>query len=165
MKRLILTLAIAMLSLAIGSMTALSQKAYPPNSTNLYFTYSLATAKTYAASQLDTLPSPEASVPYLRIAGSPILSVTTLLNDTGNVVVGFQKRIRGVTTWTDIDVAAGDTVVLDGTGTYRKEIVLRSATVDRLGCFDCEFRIINAWESSGQGKTTPTYTQTVNYKP
>jgi hypothetical protein len=171
MKRLISTLAIAMLWLAIGSTTAFSQKAYPPNSTNLYFTYSTASAKAYTASQLDTLPSPEATVPYLRIAGSPILSVTTTLTDTGNVILHFQTRTRGLTSWTALDVAAGDTITYEGTTTHKTEIVLRSATADRLGCYDCEFRIINAWEATGQAKNSgaptdhPKYTQAINYKP
>jgi hypothetical protein len=155
----------AMLMILLIGTSAFGQTTYNPNSTSLFYTTTLASGSSYEASQLDTLPSPEAASPYLRIGGAKGISLTVTLNDTGNVVIAFQTRVRGSTSWTELDVAAGDTVTYANTATYKKEIQLRGPTLDRLGCIDCEFRIVNRWEASGQGVTTPTYVEKVNYEP
>lgn len=120
------------------------------------------TDKTYAISQSDTSAG-------FALAGANLASLWLKYNDSVNVItlIQYQKDESGkYGTWTFL---YGDTLDHTGggvvsTNTYR-EVVLRSATVDRIGGVAGLVRVIQKFQATLCGVTTPKYRAWFTYRP
>lgn len=135
-----------------------------PNSNPTYYIYTLNSAKSYANSQLDTLPQPTAAgvSTGLKLGGASFVSLTLTPLDSMAADVYVDYKLRGSTTWTQ--AYADSLITTTDTGT-KSEIVIRSTTLDRLGKIDCELRIRVVHRAAGAGTTTETYAAVISWKP
>jgi hypothetical protein len=114
------------------------------------------TLKTYAANQSDTSKS-------LNISGAALASLGYKYDDSTNVISLVQYSKDAGATWAFI---AGDTLNHTGGGTVSgstyRELVLRSATVDKFAGVGGLIRIVQNFQATLCGVTTPRYTVWMN---
>jgi len=163
MKRLS-TVVLLALVLSVLCVPAQAQITMNPNSNQTLYIYTLTSAKSYANSQIDTLPQPTTAgvSTGLRLGGASFCSLTLTPLDSMKTDVYVDYKLRGSTTWTES--YADSLITTSNTGT-KSEIIIRSTTLDRLGKLDCDLRVRLSHRSAGAGTTTKTYTAVINWKP
>jgi hypothetical protein len=133
------------------------------NQNPMYYTHTLANSKDFAASQIDTLPSPSASASTVIIGGARQISLSLSVTDTSAIDVYVDYRVRGTTTWTN---ALTDSLITQSAAGTKREYVLRNATTEKLPGTDIEIRTRIAFRASGVGVDgTRKYTARLNYIP
>jgi hypothetical protein len=129
-----------------------------PNGVPGAFYHPVWSAKTYAASQKDT------SAAY-NVCGVRDLEAYIIYNDSVNVITRFEYRSTTSAAWVWV---AGDTLDQTGGGVVSTstvhEKILRSSTVSAMN-FGGQLRIIQVFQATLCGVTTPTYTVHWRYKP
>ena len=138
-----------------------AQKAQKVNPTTIptYFYWPVWSLKTYAASQKDTSG-------VLGVAGHRLVSVSTVYDDSVYVLLRVEYRANTSTAWSWV---AGDTLNHTGggvvTGSTKRELVLRGAQTDKFPGLTGQIRLIQVFQATLCGVTTPTYSTSINYKP
>ena len=165
MKRLSAVVLLALVC-SLFCVPAQAQITQNPNSTQLYYITTItapAAGKSYANSQLDTLPQPTTagvSTGY-KLGGASAISLTITPLDSMAADVYVDYKLRSSTTW--VTAYADSVITSSNTGT-KSEIIIRSSTLDRLGKIDCDLRVRVAHRSAGSGTTTKTYIAILNWK-
>jgi hypothetical protein len=142
---------------------AAAQLQVNPNNMQFYYFYPLATTKTYANSQIDTLPSPAASATTVKVGGASFLTFNIVALDSIKADVYIDYRIVGVAAWTTYTDSLISTV---DAGVTSKEYLLRTQKTDNiLEGMLAELRVRIACRAAGCGTTTATYTAKFLWKP
>lgn len=113
---------------------------------------SLRSGKTYVMSTNDTSRT-------FKLAAS-LASLRTMYRDSINVITLVEKSTNAGSTWA---FACGDTLDQTGggavTGNTYRELLLRVPGTNSLGSVDGLFRVVNKFQATVVGVTTPTYDQ------
>lgn len=140
-----------------------AQTSATPTLNGTLYKYVLASAKTYANSQTDTLPQPTTAGTVVTFRGAPsFASLVMEPADSAVADVYLDGRAIGMTTFT---VLVTDSIKGASTLIPTKEWILRNHATDNLIGLDLEYRVRIAWRSAGNGTTTPTYTLKFMWKP
>lgn len=140
-----------------------AQTSATPSLNNTLYSYTLASSKTYANSQTDTLPQPTSTGTVVTFRGAPSLaSLVMQPADSAVADVYVDARPIGMTTFTAVltDSIKGAASLIP-----TKEWLLRTHTAESLGGLYQEYRVRIAWRAAGNGVTTPTYTLKFMWKP
>lgn len=160
---------VLLLSVAILSPPPLAEAQIPlsTNSVQIYNYQTLANAKTYAANQVDTLPSPwPVASAFVPGAAANFIEIEQVFQDSVNEITQVQYRADANATWTTVQ---RDTLNQTGGGAVttatKREIVVRSQTVDKLSGLTGHIRVITTFGATVNGFTTPTYRARFIWKP
>lgn len=148
--------ALGALMILLVATLAFGQTAKNPNTVPQYYVQTLASAKAYANSQIDT------SAAY-TLGGASRVSIYTAVLDSASYITKIDYRKSSADAWALI---VSDTVAVTagGAATYR-EWTLRDNTVEKVAGVSGQWRIRQAFAASDNGVTTATYTQKICWKP
>lgn len=110
-------------------------------------------SKAYADSQVDTSA-------VFSIGGCSRVSLLTAYLDSASFITKVDYRASSSASWSQI---VADTVTATAAG-YRS-YVLRDATTEKVPGVSGQIRFRKAWQSSGNGVTSATYTDQLYWKP
>jgi len=143
-----------------------------PNATYItnYKTLSGSSAKAYANSQTDTIPSNSIAGTGVKVSGATFIQVESIYNDSVNVITNVQYRANAHVAWAVIkrdtlDQTGGGAVTTSTTTPKKREIILRSTTVDVVPGLTGEVRVIKVFGSAVNGVTSGTYVDKIIWKP
>ena len=125
-----------------------------------YSTYTLASAKSYANAQTDTLPSPSGAV-AVKLGTLSMVSLELSYGDSINVKVYVDTRPKGGSTWSVKDSV---TVTSTANGGGVTEWALRGTAVDRIAGVTNDTRFRFAFQGSDNGTSSVTYTPRLRYR-
>lgn len=160
MKR-ILNFGLLIAAVLLMTVPAEAQTTLNPSNVKLFNTYSITNSTSYTASLKDT------SDP-ITVAGAGLVSLTLTVRDTAAVDYFVDKRIRnaiGDTSWTNI---LTDSLINDGASSNsgkRQEYVLRVPGTEKFAGIDVAIRTRKAFRASGQGTSSATFSEKLNFKP
>lgn len=130
-----------------------------------HFYTALASGKSYAVNQSDTIGI-VGTAKVFNVGGTRLCDLAIVYDDSVNVIVLVQKRTSPTGSWS---FAAGDTLNQTGggvvTGSTPRVLVLRDVTVDKFGGAGTQIRVIFNFQATLCGVTTPTYTAGLRWKP
>lgn len=124
--------------------------------------------KTYADSQTDTSGSNGVNTSYAvkTVGGAQRLTYQLNYGDSIDVYTLFRYRSVGVTTWTSVAAAAGDSSIDTGTAGYGNQIVLRDNTTERIPGVAVQIMIISKFRASANSANSAAkYTGRLHYSP
>jgi hypothetical protein len=167
MKRSLFTVLLFVLIALAVVPPAIAQNNENPANYALYNYYTLASGKSYANNQTDTLPQPPAATGIsvgTKLGGASRLSLQITPLDSMYSVVYVDEKIG--TKWTNILQDS----VLTATADSVKEFVIRSTTIEKTAKTGGTYRMrLNcpAWHTQGLPDATdnPTYTVKWLWKP
>jgi hypothetical protein len=167
MKSIMLIVTIALLLFATAGEAQIT--ATPKAATTMY-KMQLANAKTYAASQTDTLPSPSATSNTVPIGGATFASLRMAMKDSGACDIYVDKRVRysgtTATSWSTILTdSCVNTSGAGANGGKTQEYLLRSGITDLIVGLQVEMRVRVAWRAGFTAASAGTYTLDLNWKP
>lgn len=163
MKRIAVFLIAALAVLVSLPDLGKAQTSATPSLNNTLYSYTLASSKTYANSQTDTLPQPTSTGTVVTFRGAPSFAALVMQPaDSAVADVYVDGRAIGMTTFT---VLLTDSIKGASTLIPTKEWVLRNTTTEKLISLYQEYRVRIAWRSAGNGVTTPTYALKFMWKP
>lgn len=167
MKKVAMFLAAAVMLVVCLPDLGNAQTSATPTLTNTLYKYNLVTTRQYAASQVDTLPLPQADGTLNTIKGAPNLAglrFTAADSCTFDIVI--KKREIGATAWTTI---VTDSLISSTTIVPAKEYVLRNHATDNLVGLQIEYFAIVTFRATGNGNggkpSTKKYTSDFVWKP
>lgn len=129
-----------------------------PNQIPGAFYYPVWTVKTYAVNQKDTSGA-------FNVCGTSQLEAFINYDDSVNVLTRFEYRSTSSAAWAFV---LGDTLNHTGGGVVSTntihERILRNSTINSMN-FGGQLRVIQVFQATLCGVTTPTYTLQWRYKP
>jgi hypothetical protein len=147
----------------ICSMAISQPQRQDPNKVPPSFYHQVESGRAYTNSQTDTLGGGTAiAMAPLQLGGSNLASIVITVADSCAADVYVDTRVRGTSSWTN--VVADSLITTSNTGT-KKEFLLRTSTVDKLSCVDCDIRIRIAHRATKNGTTSATRSTQAIWKP
>lgn len=168
MKRatVIILLALAMLFVVEP---AQAQQTMNPNGQKTFYLHTLASAKAYANSQVDSLPNYAANPTTITAGGSSALALEFSVADTASGSIVLQYTDGFSSTGTIKSVGLGTFTCTSSSG-FSHEYPIRNSAVDELGgTLSGKFWFIITFDGSGNGNggkpATKKYTAKLAWKP
>ncbi len=167
MKTTLTFLVIAILAVFLIAPGAVAQMKGKPSNNNTLYSYTPVlvgtttqmSGRSYVASQKDTTEN-------INVAGAREVSISTTYNDSVYVIVYVQYRADANAAWAWI---AGDTLNQTGGGVVttatKHEFILKGPGVNKFTGFTGDMRIIQSFQATLCGVTSPTYTSKVIWRP
>jgi hypothetical protein len=167
MKRVALFLIVVLAILVSLPDPGNAQTSATPTLNSTLYRYRLADAKQYANSQTDTLPQPLAAGTVVTFRGAPSMAAIRIAAaDSCTVDITVKRRVIGATAWATV---IADSLKSSTTIVPAKEFPLRNHATDNLTDLGCEYFVIVAFRSSGNGggskPATKKYTLDFLWKP
>ena len=167
MKTFLISILLLVVALSVPPESALAQSKMKPTAGNLGYVFNIhpevdslnVLAKTFTSTQSDT-----SETIHPGYAESITFKLTPI--DTATLDYYVQYKIVGTnTSWT---TALTDSLINTGTTSNTgktQEYIFRNHTVEKYGGLDFQVRTVKVFRASGNGVTSPRYTESINYRP